>query len=218
MWPSHIRRFLPHFHTQNKSPEPDQPDPVPSVLNGFEVEDLKCRSFSVSGGKPKDVPFYIGDYRIPSIKDEEQKFLGKLLFFKGKPEETFAMFKDIISEGIENIEKAQVRNEYKLWIYTNYILPFKLFLLTVHTLTQTQLKLLDTLTDKAIKRWAWVQRSATNALIDLKEGMDVKSISQLYIETQTVSHVRTKLIGDETVNNAINCTLRREGSWSTNLV
>ena len=43
----------------------------------------------------------------------------------------------------------------------------------------------------------------------------MKSISQLYIETQTVSHVRTKLIGDETVNNAINCTLRREGSWST---
>ena len=29
-------------------------------------------------------------------------------------------------------------------------------LLTVHTLTQTQLKLLDTLTDKAIKRWAGV--------------------------------------------------------------
>ena len=45
--------------------------------------------------------------------------------------------------------------------------------------------------------------------------MNVKSISQLYIETHTVSHVRTRLVGDSSVNNAINCTLNREGSWST---
>ena len=77
---------------------------------GLKLKPSKCRSFSVSGGKPKDVPFYIEDYRIPSIKGEEQKFLGKLLFFKGKPEETFTMFKNIISEGIENIEKAEVKN------------------------------------------------------------------------------------------------------------
>ena len=60
---------------------------------GMRLKPGKCRSFSVSGGKPKDVPFYIEDYRIPSIKGEEQKFLGKLLFFKGKPEETFTIFK-----------------------------------------------------------------------------------------------------------------------------
>ena len=29
------------------------------------------------------------------------------------------------------------------------------------------------------------------------------------------SHVRTRLKGDESVNNAINCTLEREGSWTT---
>ena len=44
--------------------------------------------------------------------------------------------------------------------------------------------------------------------------MNVKSISQLYIETNTVSHVGTRLVGDSSVNNAINCTLNREGSWS----
>ena len=45
--------------------------------------------------------------------------------------------------------------------------------------------------------------------------MNVKSISQLYTETHTVSHVRTRLVGDSSVNNAINCTLNREGAWST---
>ena len=64
----------------------------------------------------KDVPFFIGDNRVPSIKDEEQKFLGKILFFSGKSVETFELIKDTFRKGIENIDKAMVRNEYKLWI------------------------------------------------------------------------------------------------------
>ena len=68
------------------------------------------------------------------------------------------------------------------------------------------------MTDKAIKRWAGIPRSATNVLIHLKEGMDIKRISQLYTETHAVSHVRTRLQGDTTVNAAIECTLSREGS------
>ena len=181
----------------------------------MKLKPSKCTSLSLKRGKPEDVPFFIGDNRISSIRDKEQKFLGKLLFFKGKPDETFNMFKDTLTEGIENIDKALVRNEYKLWIYSNYFLPSKRFLLTVHTLTQTQLKQLDTLTDKAIKRWAGVPRSATNVIIHIKEGLDIKSITQLYTETHTVSHIRTRLHGDTSVNNAINCTVARESSWST---
>ena len=77
--------------------------------------------------------------------------MGKLLFFKGKPEETFNLVKEAFVTGIENIGKAMVRNEFKLWMYSNYLLPFKTFLLTINTLTDTQLKSFDTLTDKAIK-------------------------------------------------------------------
>ena len=40
---------------------------------GMRLKPGKCRSFTISGGCPKDVPFYIGENRIPSIKDEEQK-------------------------------------------------------------------------------------------------------------------------------------------------
>ena len=182
---------------------------------GMKLKLSKCRSFSLSSGKPKDVPYHIGDSRVPSIRDEEQKFLGKLLFFDGKPHETFNLIRDTFIEGITNIDKALVRNEYKLWIYVNYLLPSKRFLLTIHTLTKTQLNKLDTLTDKAIKRWSGVPRSATNALIHMKEGMDVKSISQSYMEAHTVSHVRTRLQGDSGVNNAIDHTLEREGCWTT---
>ena len=64
---------------------------------GMKLKPSKCTSFSLSGRKPSDIPFYIGDNRIYSIKDQDQKFLGKLLFFSGKPEETFQMFKNVIN-------------------------------------------------------------------------------------------------------------------------
>ena len=163
---------------------------------GMKLKPSKCRSFSLSAGKPEAVPFYIGDSEVPSIGDEEQKFLGKLLFFSGKSEETFNLIKDTFLRGIANIDKALIRNEYKLWIYKNHFLPSKRFLLTVHTLTQTQLQALDTLTDKALKKWIGVPRSATNVVIHMPQTLDIKSISQLYTETHTVSHTRTRLKGD----------------------
>ena len=123
-------------------------------------------------GHPNCNIFYIGDSEISSIQDEEQKFVGKLLFFKGKPEETFNLVKDTFVKGIEKIGEAMVRNEFKLWMYTKYLLPSKRFLLTIHTLTDTQLKSLDTLTDKAIKSWAGLPPSATNALIHMPEGLE----------------------------------------------
>ena len=106
---------------------------------------------SIKGGYSANIPFHIGDTAIPSICEDEQKFLGKLLFFSGKSEETFKLVRDTLKEALENIEESLIRPEYKLWILKNYLIPSKRFLLTVHTLTQTQLKTLDTLTDKAIK-------------------------------------------------------------------
>jgi hypothetical protein len=181
---------------------------------GMKLKPSKCRSFSISAGQPKDIPFFIGENRVPSIKDEEQKFLGKLLFFSGKSEETFNLLKNTFKEGMDRIEKCFVRNEYKLWMYKEYFLPSKRFLLTVHTLTATHLKLLDTMTDQYVKKWAGLPKSATNAIIHLKEGMDLRSISDLYMEVHTASHTRTRLKGDMAINHVLDSTLRREGNLS----
>ena len=105
-------------------------------------------------------------------------------------------------------------NEFKLWIYKNYLLPSKCFILTIHVLTDTHLKLLDTLTDKAIKKWSGLPPSATNALIHMQEGLDMKSISELYTEAHTVSHTRTRLKGDKIVNSVVDATLARESQYT----
>ena len=87
-------------------------------------------------------------------------------------------------------------------------------MLTIHVLTQTHLKLLDTLTDKAIKKWSGLPPSATNALIHMQEGLDIKSISELYTEAHTISHTRTRLKGDSIVNSVIDATIERESEYT----
>ena len=82
------------------------------------------------------------------------------------------------------------------------------------TLTTCYLKLLNTLTDKVIKRWSELPPSATNALLHMQEGLGVKSISELYTEVHTVSHTRTRLKGDAVVNSAINASIQRESDYT----
>ena len=107
-----------------------------------------------------------------------------------------------------------VMNEHKLWVYSNYLLPSKHFILTVHNLTTTSLEKLDRLTDKYVKQWAGLPPSATNALLHMQIGMDIKSISEMYMEAHTVSHTRTRLKGDVIVNSVIDATLIRESEYT----
>ena len=72
-------------------------------------------------------------------------------------------------------------------MYSNYLLPSKRFLLTVHSLTSTSLEKLDRLTDKFVKKWAGLPPSATNALIHMPVGMGIQSISETYMESHTVT-------------------------------
>ena len=165
---------------------------------GMKLKPSKCRSLSIQAGISKDVPFHIGDNRIPSIRDEEQKFLGRLLFFSGKSEETFKLVYDTLKDALERIEASLIRSEYKLWILKNYLLPSKRFLLTVHTLPQSHLTKLDTFVDKFTKKWAGLPRSATNVIIHSNQALDIPSISAVYTVTHNTSHARTRLQGDST--------------------
>ena len=105
-----------------------------------------------------------------------------------------------------------VRNEYKLWMYENYFLNSHRFLLTIHDITQTDLKVLDRFTDKYLKKWAGVPRCTTNSLFHLRTGLGIKSISQLFEECHCMSHARTRLLGDDGVNHVLTSKVNRESS------
>ena len=56
---------------------------------GMKIKPTKCRTFSISSSKPSKTTFHIEDNQIPTIEEEEQKFLGRVLFFSGKSQECF---------------------------------------------------------------------------------------------------------------------------------
>ena len=107
-----------------------------------------------------------------------------------------------------------MRSEYKLKIYHKYLLPSIRFHLTVHDITATDLKKLDILNNKYIKKWAGLPLCATNAFIHMNNTMNIKSITALYQETHCVTHTATRLKGDTAVNHALDCKVTRESEWT----
>ena len=95
---------------------------------GMALKPSKCRSFSLRAGQPSIVNFYIDNNLIPSIAQEEQKFLGKVILYSDKSINTLNYLKEILNTRLSNIDKMMIREEYKLWIYEKYFLPFIRFL------------------------------------------------------------------------------------------
>ena len=88
---------------------------------GMRLKPEKCRSFSIRSGVPNIINFFIGETEIPNLFQEEQKFLGNLLFPIGKLSDTF----DYIESEFE--KKLFLRSRYLLSPYRDYINCTKLF-------------------------------------------------------------------------------------------
>ena len=179
----------------------------------MKLKPSKCRSFSLKSGSPEIVHFDIEGYKIPSIAEEEQKFLGRVLFYSGKSKDCFNLLESVIKEKIENLDNTAVRSEFKLEIYQIYILPSIRFLLTIHDVPKTHLMKLDTMVDQYLKKWAGLPRCATTAILHLDTALNIKNISTLYAECHAVTHAATRLKGDSRVNSALDNKIRRESAF-----
>ena len=177
---------------------------------GIKLKPIKCRSLSIQKGKPSVVHYKIGEHKIPSIKEEEQKFLRKILFFNGKQSETYNYVKQEIEKKILNINKTEIRNEFKMWIYHHYLLPSIRFILTIHALTKTDLTKLDNMCHKHLKVWAGLPRCATNSIFHHQKSLNITSISDLYREAHCLNYANIKLKGDDLVNHALDNKVERE--------
>ena len=179
----------------------------------MKIKPAKCRSFSLKSGSPEKIHFDIEGFSVPTIAEEEQKFLGRVLFFSGKSVECFELLESLVRGKLDNLGKTAVRNEFKLEIYQMYILPSIRFLLTVHDLPTTYLKKLDAIADKYLKSWAGLPRCATTAILHLNTALNIKNISALYMECHAVTHASTRLTGDNRVNLVIDNRLTRESQY-----
>ena len=122
---------------------------------GLKLKQRKCRTLSISGGSPTDLKFHLDNIELETLKTEEFKFLGSLVSYDNSSDDKYQYVKSMIEVGVTNIDKALVRNEFKLKVFADYFLPSLRFHLTVNELTDTHLKLLDALCNRYLKKMVW---------------------------------------------------------------
>jgi hypothetical protein len=111
---------------------------------------------------------------------------GRYYKGKGVPD----LIKRKMEHGLENIEKCLVRDERKVRIYMEYFLLANCFILPIHDLTKTDLGKLDALANRYLKSWLGMTKGGSFLPVHSGLSMDVKSVSHLYKESQSLDIVR----------------------------
>ncbi len=87
------------------------------------LEPSKCKSLSISSDSSKVVNFHLSGQEIVSIIDSPEKFLGAQITFSGKHSVIFKYISDGFKSAVNNIDQSVIRNDYKLKVYSHYLLP-----------------------------------------------------------------------------------------------
>ena len=181
---------------------------------GMKLKPAKCRSLSIIRGSPCNLPFQLGDNVIPSVETESHKFLGALITFNNKDSEMFDYVKQMLENGLTNINESPIRSEYKIRIYAQYLLPALRYHLTVNDMCVTHLQKLDALAERYLKKFFGIPHPGTMAFIHMPKGLAIKSISDMYREAHLSAHISSRVKGGPLVNHCLNTRLTREQSWT----
>ena len=187
---------------------------------GLCFKPTKCRSLSIKRGRVAgEQQFYLragnGEKAfLKTMEDDPHKFLGSHISNANSPADHFNFLKEKLEEKLNNLESSLVRGEYKVAVYSRYILPSLQFHFAVHNIHKTHCDTLDALARKHLKSWlGFPKRGATDLGIFHPNLMGVKYPSQVYLESHMANHVNLHLSEDPVVQEATSCQLEREGGW-----
>ena len=182
---------------------------------GLKLKPKKCKSLSIQAGRSTDIEFRLGNDIMKSILHERHhKFLGASFTFDVKGGSIASVIYDRFRDGLENINKLLIRDEFKARIYSEYFLGSQRFLFSVHDLTKSQIKKLDELTHSFLKSWLGIPRGGSWCLVHDRLGLNIKSISHLYHESRALSLANIRVFGDARVRHALDAKESRESAWS----
>ena len=181
---------------------------------GLKLKPCKCVSFSITSGKPTPVYFKIGEHEIITLQEGPHKFLGSRLTFNGKQSDIYNLVYEYFDTRLHWINDLLVRDEYKLKMFRDYVLPSSRFLLTVHEITYTNLDKLDALCNRFLKKWMHMPQSAAPEILRIRGLTTIPSIKQTYQECQVSAHISSVTKADSTVKHCLNSKLNRESQWT----
>ena len=181
---------------------------------GLKLKPSKCRSLSIVSGCSTDIPFFIDKDEVSTLTKDPHKFLGATITFSGKQSDIFKLVSDYFQTRLNSIDSLLIRGEFKLKMYQDYLLPASRFMLTVHTISSTNLDRIDALTRKYLKKWMKLPPSATAAVLHSPNFTSIKTVRHLYQESQACAYVSSRLKADALVNTALDSRLEREKTWT----
>ena len=174
----------------------------------------KCRSLSIQGGRVKgDKAFFLlaggsEEVFLKTMEDDPHKFLGATITNMNTPADHFNFLKTKLEEKLTNLDTTLIRGEYKVAVYSRYILPSLQFHFAVHNIHKTHLDILDGLARKSLKIWlGFPKRGATDLGIFHPIIMGVKYPSQVYLESHMANYINLQLSQDPVVKEATSCQL-----------
>ena len=88
---------------------------------------------------------------LRTLEDDPHRFLRCTVTFHNNPKEHLTFLKEKLSAKMNNLDITLVRAEYKIAVYTRYVLPSLRYHLTVHTVHQTHLDELDNVAQGYLK-------------------------------------------------------------------
>jgi len=180
----------------------------------LKLKPSKCISMSISCGKPVVNNFYLADENIATLENNNHKFLGSTLTFHGKQREIYDVVKTHLQTRLDRINSLLIRGEYKCKIYANYLLSASRFMLTIHTLSKTDLINLDALCHKYIKQWCNISHPGNTDIIHIDKFLNIPSIQELYDQCQISAYISSRIKGDNIVNAALDSRLSHEQQWT----
>lgn len=130
---------------------------------GFLLKSSKCKSHSISSGKPKDITFKLKNkqndiIQIDNLVNNEHKFLGQILMFENSPSDHFKLLKSKLESKLDNLDSTAIKSEYKLAVYSKYLIPSLRYHFSVHNVKKIHLEECDKLVNQFLKKWLKYQQ------------------------------------------------------------
>ncbi len=89
----------------------------------FKLKPPKCVSLSLCNGKPTPVNFTLDGTPLAILDQSPDKFRGLTITFTRKQSDTYKVIYDHFHTRLTIIDDLEIRSEYKLNMYTKYLLP-----------------------------------------------------------------------------------------------
>ena len=165
----------------------------------------KCISYSFNGKSvTSDSTFQMdGLGTTQSLKSKPTKFLGKMIGFARRETQKASLsnIKSILLPALKRISDANVRGEYKVWVYQNYLMPSLNFHLTVSDISRSQILNLQKVLTKNIKAWLNLPRSLTPAVLFHSNGLALAHLPTMLTEAKARLLLTVQTSRDDSISS-----------------